>query len=291
MESESGSVSRNKSGRIKALISLLGDDDRKIRKIAKAHLLELGDDATSLLDQTVREDTDGKTRIQARAILEQIRREELTLSFHILAMQRDEDIDLEKGVFLLARYAYPQLEYHEISSELNHLAHRVSEMIGDNTSAGKIVYSLNHVLFEEAGFRGNTDNYYSPENSFINKVLSKRSGIPISLSVVYLLVARRLGLPIYGVRMPMHLLCMYDQPPEPFYIDAYHRGHLMTRAECISFMKRAGVGFKESYLERASNREVLGRVLRNQILVYYHNEEDRKVSFLKHLLKILKTYS
>ena len=91
--------------------------------------------------------------------------------------------------------------------------------------------------------------------------------------------------------MPMHFLCMYDEAPEPFYIDAFNRGNMMTRAECISFLKRTGVGFRESYLERASNREILVRMLRNLILVYYHNEQDSEAAFLKQLLKILKFYA
>ncbi len=277
--------------RIRALIQLLGDEDSEVRKIAREQLLLIGEDATQILDEVVRTDCDGKTRIQARAVLRQINRQELIHAFHLLAMWRDEDIDLERAAYLLAKFAYPRLRMSEISTELDRLAYRVSELVDGTESAGDIVHAMNQVLFQEAGFRGNTENYYSVENSFINIVLNKRLGIPITLSLIYMLVAERLKLPIYGVNMPMHFLCMYDEAPEPFYIDAFNRGNMMTRAECISFLKRTGVGFRESYLERASNREILVRMLRNLILVYYHNEQDSEAAFLKQLLKILKFYA
>ncbi|MDQ7064176.1 MAG: transglutaminase family protein [candidate division KSB1 bacterium] len=277
--------------RIRALIQLLGDEDSEVRKIAREQLLLIGEDATQILDEVVRTDCDGKTRIQARAVLRQINRQELIHAFHLLAMWRDEDISLERAAYLLAKFAYPRLRMSEISTELDRLAYRVSELVDGTESAGDIVHAMNQVLFQEAGFRGNTENYYSVENSFINVVLNKRTGIPITLSLIYMLVAERLKLPIYGVNMPMHFLCMYDESPEPFYIDAFNRGNMMTRAECISFLKRTGVGFRESYLERASNREILVRMLRNLILVYYHNEQDSEAAFLKQLLKILKFYA
>ncbi len=277
--------------RIRALINLLGDDDSRIRKIARKQLLLIGAEATDILDEVVRTDCDGRTRIQARALLEQINRQELLHAFHLLAMWRDEDIDLEQGAFLLAKFAYPRLTAQDIRSELDRLARRVGEVTDGTDSAVDTVFAINQVLFQEAGFRGNTENYYSAENSFINVVLTRRTGIPISLSLVYILIAERLKLPIYGVNMPMHFLCMYDEAPEPFYIDAFNRGHIMTRAECISFLKRSGVGFKEIYLEKASNRDVLIRMIRNLILIYYHNEQDNEASFLKQILKILKHYA
>ncbi len=287
-ETRSPDISPN---RIRALIQLLGDEDSEVRKIARDQLLLIGEDAAQLLDEVVRTDCDGKTRIQARAVLRQINRQELIHAFHLLAMWRDEDIDMEQAAYLLAKFAYPKLRKSEITMELDRLAYRVSELIDGTESAGDIVHAINQVLFQEAGFRGNTENYYSVDNSFINVVLTKRTGIPITLSLIYILVAERLQLPIYGVNMPMHFLCMYDEAPEPFYIDAFNRGNMMTRAECISFLKRTGVGFRESYLDRASNREILIRMLRNLILVYYHNEQDSESAFLKQLLKILKHYA
>ena len=277
--------------RIQALIHLLGDEDFEIRKVAREHLIRIGSKATDILDEVVHTDCDGKTRIQARTILDHINRQELIQAFHILAVWNDENIDLEKGAYLLARFAFPKLEQHEIVSELDRLATRVKDLIGRRKNPGYIVTKMNTVLFDEACFRGNTESYYSAENSFLNKVLTKRTGIPITLSLVYILIAKRLNLPIYGVNMPMHFLCKYDASPEPFYLDAFHQGQVMTRAECISFLKRSGVGFKESYLERASNRDILSRMLRNLILVYYHNEQDNHAAFLKRLLKILRYYA
>jgi len=277
--------------RIQALIHLLGDEDFEVRKVAREHLIRFGAEATDILDEVVHTDCEGKTRIQARTILDQINRQELIQDFHLLSVWNDENIDLERGAYLLAKFAYPKLRQHEISSELDRLAMRVQELIGGRRSPGYVVAKMNTVLFDEACFRGNTESYYSAGNSYLNKVLTRRTGIPITLSLVYILIAKRLDLPIYGVNMPMHFLCKYDASPEPFYLDAFHQGQVMTRAECISFLRRSGVGFKESYLRRASNRDILSRMLRNLILVYYHNEQDSHAAFLKRLLKILRFYA
>ncbi len=279
------------SEQIRALVSLLGDDDLEIRKIARQQLLLIGADATDILDEYVRADGEGKTRIQARALIHQINRQDLLHRFHLLSIWRDEDIDLEQGTFLLAKFSYPRLTLREISAELDRLARRVQDITDGSETGSEYVEAINQVLFEEEGFRGNTENYYSAENSFLNVVLARRSGIPITLSLIYMLIGERLKLPIYGVNMPMHFLCMYDEAPEPFFIDAFNRGHIMTRLECIAFLKRSGVGFRESYLARASNREILIRMIRNLILVYYHNEKEREAAFLKQLLKILKHYA
>ncbi len=291
MSRDDAHVSEVPSSRIRALIELLSDDDSEVQKIARQQLLMIGEDAAEILDEVVHTDCEGRTRIRARALLRQINRQELVHAFHLLAMWRDEDIDLERGAYLLARIAFPRLQQEEISRELDRLAFRVAELVDGTEPGMEIVEALNHVLFEEEGFRGNTENYYSIENSFLNIVLQRHTGIPITLSLVYMLVAERLKLPIYGVNMPMHFLCMYDEAPEPFYIDAFNRGVTMTRLECIEFLKRTGVGFRESYLQRASNREILIRMLRNLILVFYHNEQDGEAGFLKQLLKILKHYA
>lgn len=283
-------TAESRNQRIRALVSLLGDEDREIHKIAWQHLLQFGEDATAILDEVVHTDEEGRTRIRARALIEQINRRQIQIAFHLLGMWPDELVDLEKGAYLLAKFDHPKLEMDEVTMELDRLAGRVNEYLRGKRSSGKVIYSMNRVLFEEAGFRGNTENYYSAENSYINRVLTRRTGIPITLSLVYLLIAKRLELPIYGVNMPMHFLCMYEAAPEPFYIDVFNRGQIMTRGECIASLRRAGVGFKESYLERATNREILSRMLRNLILVYYHNEKDKEAAFLKRLLKILRHY-
>lgn len=277
--------------KIRALIKLLGDDDPEIRKIARDNLLISGRDAVPYLEEIIRTDVDGKTRIEARALLHKIRQDELVHAFHLLALWKDEQIDLEDGAFLLARFAYPELAKSDISAELDRLADRIAGLLSPGMKPRRIVQMINNVLFTEAGFSGNRENYYLADNSYLNIVLRRKTGIPISLSMIYILIARRLRLPIYGVNMPMHFLCKYDTIDEPFYIDAFDLGRVLTYTDCILLLKSYGVDFNKNYMKRASNRDILSRMLRNLILVYYHNEEDNQADFLKKLLKILKFYA
>lgn len=277
--------------KIRALIELLGDDEPRICRIAKQQLQMIGNDAIALLEEAARADEDGKIRIGARRLLQKIAEEDLLHSFHLLAVWEDNQIDLEHGAYLVAKFAFPELKIEKITLELDRLANRIAGLIDGIHKPRRIVQLINNVLFSEARFEGNRHNYYSPDNSFLNKVLEKRTGIPISLALVYILVAQRLKLPIYGVNMPAHFLCKYETGDEPFYIDVFDYGRVLIESECIMLLKNYGVDFNIRYLKRASNREILSRMLRNLILVYYQNEEDEKAEFLKKLLKIMKHYS
>ena len=257
------------NSKICALIKLLGDDEARIRKVAKQQLLLIGKDAVPYLNEVSRADSDGRIRIEARGLLRRISREDLLQTFHLIAVWEDHQINLEQGAYWLANFAYPNLVIDEITTELDRLANRVAELIDGLRKPRRIVQLMNNVLYTEAGFQGNRHNYYSPDNSYLNKVLEKRTGIPITLSLVYILVARRLDLPIYGVNMPAHFLCKYETKSRPpFYIDAFDFGRVLNESECIMLLQNHGVDFNIRYLKRASNREIMSRMLRNLILVY-----------------------
>jgi regulator of sirC expression with transglutaminase-like and TPR domain len=279
------------NSKIRALIELLGDDEARISRIAKQQLQMIGKDAIAFLDKASHTNGDGKIRIEARGLLQKITEDDLLQSFHLLAVWDDRQIDLEHGAYLLAKFAYPKLKIEKMTLELDRLANRIAGLIDGIHKPRRIVQMINNVLFTEARFEGNRHNYYSPDNSFLNKVLEKRTGIPISLALVYILIAQRLNLPIYGVNLPAHFLCKYETGKEPFYIDAFDFGRVLNESECVMLLKNYGVDFNIRYLKRANNREILSRMLRNLILVYYQNEEDEKAEFLKKLLKIVKHYS
>ncbi|MFQ5629228.1 MAG: SirB1 family protein, partial [bacterium] len=245
------------NSQILALIQLLGDDEARIRKVAKQQLLLIGKDAVPYLNDVSRADSDGRIRIEARGLLHKILKEDLLRTFHLIAVWEDHQIDLEQGAYLLAKFAYPNLVIDEITTELDRLAKRIAELIVGVRNPRRIVQLINNVLYTEAGFVGNRNNYYSPDNSYLNKVLEKKTGIPISLSLVYILIAQRLELPIYGVNMPAHFLCKYESGRQPFYIDAFDFGRVLNESECIMLLQNHGVDFNIRYLKRASNREIM----------------------------------
>ena len=177
---------------IRALIRLLGDEDERIVRTISGKLIDFGDSAVPLLQEAEIERPDMADRIVT--VLEEIRGTKLEEELRDLIASPEDQVDLEAGAFLLARYAYPLLDVQAYRHQLDRMAQDVREQIGSRVSGEETVKALNRYLFTEAGFKGNTKNYYEIENSYLNCVIDRRTGIPISLSTVYLLIGRRLQL-------------------------------------------------------------------------------------------------
>ena len=282
---------KTSSGEIRALITLLGDDDLSIRDVARERLLQFGSDAEEFLKEATGADLEGKVRIEARHVLQKIRLDDLIASFSLLGLLDDEQIDLEHAAFLVARIGYPDVDVVEYQQELDELADRIRYEIRQfnlERNGRQIVQRVNRVLFGEEGFCGNSAEYYDPDNSYLNRVLERRTGIPVSLSLIYLLISRRLGLPIRGINMPVHFICQYLTPHESFFIDPYNDGRIITRAECMMLVRGSGHSFHESFLQPARPKRIIGRMVRNLILIYYQREDTAKAILLDRILKMLR---
>jgi regulator of sirC expression with transglutaminase-like and TPR domain len=280
------------TGEIQALITLLGDDDTHVRDIARERLLQIGEPATEFLREAGSADVDGKIRIEARHVLAQIRQDDLSASFYLLSVLDEEQVDLEHAVFLLARFGYPDLDLAPYRRELDALANEAARRIRglhplrDNR---RIVRLINQFLFNDEGFSGNIEDYYDPDNSYVNCVLERRTGIPITLSVIYILLARRLRLPIHGINLPVHFVCQYYSPPDSFYFDPFHNGKTLSRADCVMLLHRVGVPFHDNCLAPARTRDIIARMARNLIVIYHHRDDPAKVEALDRVLKMLES--
>jgi regulator of sirC expression with transglutaminase-like and TPR domain len=166
---------------------------------------------------------------------------------------------------------YPQLELSPYLDQLDAMASLANRDIRPGDSPLETVRKINDVLFDTLGFRGNKDNYYDPRNSFFNDVLDRRMGIPITLSIVYLEVSRRLNVPIDGVGMPGHFVVKYTDREHEFFMDPFEKGQILTREDCQRKMQEVRgheMEFPEHFLARATNRQILGRMLNNLKLIY-----------------------
>ncbi|HEU4403557.1 MAG TPA: tetratricopeptide repeat protein [Candidatus Polarisedimenticolia bacterium] len=189
-------------------------------------------------------------------------------AFAALVSLPDDAIDLGQASLLIARQEYPDLEVGPYLARLDDMARAVSLHLKGGERAVSRIAHLNHLLFEELGFRGNREEYDDPRNSFLNDVLDRRVGIPITLSAIYLEVGRRLGIPLAGVGFPGHFLVRYlgrDVTTEIF-IDPFNRGLILTEAECRQRLEeryRGRLSFRPEFLKRARTREILERMLNN----------------------------
>lgn len=271
---------------LRALFKLLSDDDEKIAKLVSQQILQVGEPAIPLLEQTAAEDSLIGDR--ARAVLAVLQFEELKEAFRNFSARDDAGLDLEEGAFLIAHFGYPQMNPTNYQALLDGMAKEIAPRIRRKRLPEEILRTINTYLFLEQGFAGNTDHYYDPDNSYINRVLDRRTGIPISLSMIYLLIAKRLELPIFGVGMPGHFLVKYSDKGNEILADPFNKGRLLTKTDCANFLINSGYDFQESYLAAIPNRTILCRMIRNLSSVYTKQKETQSAERLAQLLAILE---
>ncbi len=274
---------------LQALLSLLADEDSDTAKVARDHLIEAGELALSTLLEAEGSD-DARLRVRVRPILDAIRQKGLEACFEQLPLGYDGEPDLERGAIAVAQFAHPGLDPAECTDELDRIAGLVRRVVGGAFRRLDAIEALNQVLFQDLRFEGNTIDYYDPDNSYLNRVLEKRVGLPISLSVVYLLVARRLNLPVHGVGMPAHFLVKYETPRDEIFIDPFNRGMFLTREDCLERIGNVNEGFAELFLMRTPTRRILVRMLANLRYSYQRNSMDPRPAQLERFIRILLSH-
>ena len=181
------------------------------------------------------------------------------------------DIRLAEGALLIALEACPDLDVEAYLQRLDGIAETVSTRLGLELEPRRIVSHVNTCIFKEHGLRGNRRDYYDPRNSFLNEVLDRKVGIPITLSIIYLDVGRRAGLPVNGVGLPGHFIVQYGAHPEPFYIDPFHTGKPLSAQDCadrVAQIYGRDLSWRESYLDAVDDLHILARVLNNLKVIY-----------------------
>ncbi|HYR18689.1 MAG TPA: transglutaminase-like domain-containing protein [Myxococcales bacterium] len=191
-------------------------------------------------------------------------------------LARREPIDLARAALAIAREEYPQLDEAHYLKSLDEFALQVTRGLPAGALPERRVGRLNAVLFHELGFTGNQADYYDPRNSFFNEVIERRTGIPLSLSLVYLEVGRRCGLRVDGVSFPGHFLCKVTLDDGELIVDAFNRGQLLGLAELKRrFASAAGdaTRFEPRLLRAARPKEILARMLQNLRSIYLERRD------------------
>ncbi|MGH7855097.1 MAG: SirB1 family protein [Candidatus Binatia bacterium] len=188
------------------------------------------------------------------------------------AVDRGEDkIDLGRAALTIALFDYPDLDIAAYLARLDQLAIEVTRRCDGSGEVYNSIAGLNYVLFKQHGFRGNSDDYYDPKNSFLNEVIERKTGIPITLSILYIEVAQRVGLAMDGVGFPGHFLVKHAQNGVEIVIDPFHQGDIKSRqdlARMLGGLYGGTVEFRDEYLKLASKKEILRRMLGNLKGIY-----------------------
>lgn len=190
---------------------------------------------------------------------------------------------LDRAALDLARIQYPGLEHEPYLNQINEIASHLGDRLRNFNDGRDFVETAQRYLFGELGFHANEDNFYDPANSCLNHVIEQRLGIPITLSLLYMEVARRLQMPVYGILLPNRFIVQFDDDRYAVYIDPFGGGNVITPRQCFKF---AGAGVPDpSLLARATQKQIVMRMLQNLHRAYMQGRDfDRAILTLNFLL-------
>lgn len=260
------------------LLSFLTESNKETLSLVKSQLKEAlrrNRRYAELLNKV----SDPRLRPLVESFQEELRFDEVKPAF-VRLFRQGEDLDLEQGAYLLAKTEYPKLKLSEISLPLDQMAVDIDKTIAKQQPLPtRPISAVRKHLFETLKFRGNLSNFYDPENSYLNRVLKRRVGVPISLSVVYLLVSWRLRLLVHGIALPGHFLIAHRVPRGLVYVDPFNKGKIIRSKDCEVLVRRLGIPFRHAYLDPANNLQILARMIVNLINIYTdHGRPDRAKS-------------
>lgn len=289
-----------------AMLSLLDDTDEEVVKSVEGHLLSLGTEAVTLLEKYWDSDADPRVQEKVERLVNIIQFD--ALKTELIAWKNTPEKDLFEGFYLITRYQYPNLNKQELDNKLNKIKLDAWLELKYDLTALEKVRILNHIFYDVNGFKGDTATYHSPQNSFINTVLERRKGNPISLAIIYSIIAQRLNIPIFGVNLPQHFILAYmdnypDQPMEyheeptqlspelfsdvMFYINPFNKGLVFSKYNVDEFLRQLRLEPLDSYFLPCSNVEIIKRVVRNLVTAYTQTNQRDKVEQLAQIMETL----
>jgi regulator of sirC expression with transglutaminase-like and TPR domain len=286
VEASTGSPGNLTENQLTALISLLGDEDQAVYETVRAKLLSYGSAVCDPLQRCTLSD-DPLLRRRAQELVDFFGRQASDTAFVSFCLKQGEDFDIEEGALLLARTRYPSLNAQAYSALLDSFAAHLKERVAFAMHPERMIAAINHYLFDELGFSGNEENYYDPDNSYLNQVIDRRTGNPISLCLVYLLLGKRLQLPLAGIGLPGHFVCRFQSATDELYIDAFNGGKLLTKADCIQYLIQTNHSLQAGYLSPVTPRRILLRICANLHQIYSETESEEETSRIQRYIVAL----
>jgi len=284
---------------LQALIALMDDPDEQIYKHVHDQLLAVGPEAIPILE-TSWEERDYGLLFQSRieSLIHEIQFE--SCKNHLINWYQQPTKDLLEGAIIIAQYQYPGLDPKSVHDAVEKIRKAVWLELNPHMTAFENVKILNKVFFDQFGFVGNSKNYTSPLNSYINTVLETKKGNPLSLSIIYSVVAQQLNMPIYGVNLPNHFILAYmdehgvnqfisdaNEYGVLFYINTFSRGSMFQKDDIVQFLKGLGIAHQASHFQPCSNSDILRRMITNLIASFQQVGNAEKVEELTLLRGLL----
>ena len=270
----------------KALVSLLDDEDEQIVNHVQEKILSLGTSVIPFLEQEWETNFNSTVQRKIEDLIHTLQYE--LLKERLKSWYESEDQDLLTGMWLVATYQYPDLELIKLRQDLEQLYYETWLEFKQDLYPFDQIKLINSVIFNKLKFGANTKNFHSPGNSMINVVLESHKGNPITLCVIYMLVAQKLKLPVYGVNLPnLFVLTYKDERHSQFYINAFNKGLIFSRQDIENYISELHLTPQSSFFEPCSSLEIIRRVFRNLIMSFDKMGEHANAEEVKELLLII----
>ena len=284
---------------LNALLSLLDDPDKNVYQHVREKLLSIGNEAIPALENVWENSFDVTMQTKIEEIIHNIQFNTTVHSLKEWAASADQN--LFTGSLLIAKYQYPDLDEQKVKKKMQQIRQDVWLELNDKLTALEQVKIINHILFDVHNFSGNTKNYHAPQNSYINNVLEGKKGNPLSLSLIYLIIAQDLRIPIYGVNLPEHFVLCYKDVHQLmtvktkrdsemieqgilFYINPFSRGAVFGKKQLEIYLRKMNLETKPEFYQPCDNLEMIKRLLRNLVYSYKKQGYADKQNEIQRLL-------
>ncbi|MEA3477192.1 MAG: transglutaminase-like domain-containing protein [Bacteroidota bacterium] len=293
------STPEHKDKELEALISMLDEPDSEMFGQIRGKIFSYGPDAIPTLEDAWENAFDDLIQQRIENIIHHIQLDDLYSELH--NWSRFGYADLLRGYMLLTRFQYPDLDEDKIIQKIGRISQDVWLELNQNLTALEKVKVINHILFDIHKFKGNKANIQSPDNYYLNNILDTKKGNPVSLGLIFIIIAQSLKIPVYGVDLPRHFILSYagtyaegtetvvEKDKVLFYINPFNKGALFTKNEIELFIKQMGLEPNDSFYQPCNNVDIIKRVGRELILAYEKAGNKEKMEELKVLLEAMDT--
>ncbi|MDR7129394.1 regulator of sirC expression with transglutaminase-like and TPR domain [Algoriphagus sp. 4150] len=270
---------------LNALVSLLDDTDREVRMHVRDRIISLGNEIIPFLEKKWENSFNPAIQKEIEELVHEL---QFSLLKARLTDWRDtDDRDLLTGLWIINTYQYPDLEYAKLNAEMHQIYFDVWTAFKNDLTPYEQVRAINNVLFNTLRFSANTKNFHSPANSMLSSVLDSKRGNPLTLCSIYLLVAKKLGLPIYGVNLPNLFVLTYKSSDVTFYINAFNKGLIFSRKDIFNYLEQLKIAPKEEYFEPCAHLQIMLRMFRNLENSFEKLGETDKMREIQELIELL----
>jgi regulator of sirC expression with transglutaminase-like and TPR domain len=271
---------------IKALVTLLDDEDHEVVQHVENRLRTLGGAVIPLLEDHWQ--GNGLNPELQKKIEDLIHDLQYKLVIdRLVNWKNNGHEDLLEGMWIIATYQYPDLSYDKLQQYINDMYFDAWLDLREDMHPHDQIRVLNQVFFDKHKYLPNTKNFHSVANSMLNQVFDLKKGNPISLCVIYLLLARRLGLPISGVNLPSLFVLTYKTPQLQFYINIFNRGLIFSKVDISNYIKQMHIQPQDSFYQPCTNLDIISRVLRNLIVSFEKVSDLERAKEVERILKAI----